>query len=275
MPVSVCLTIEAASDAELPGFLGTAAHAAFLGLVSRLDATLASRLHDEEGAKGYTVSSLWGPRPGQGRVKVATGQHYLLRFTSYDDQLSALLCQLRPGSPAESIMLTDAEFRLVEADTDPAENPWARAESFEEIASRHLFGAQPGAKVAMQFVSPTCFRSKGANVPFPLPTLVFGSLLDHWNAFAPAELSPDFRRFAEDCVVASKYELRTEMVPVAGARQVGFTGTCEFTAINRDAYWLRLMNLLADFAFYSGVGYKTTMGLGQCRLAPPKVAAMA
>ncbi|MFQ6084514.1 MAG: CRISPR system precrRNA processing endoribonuclease RAMP protein Cas6 [Candidatus Aminicenantia bacterium] len=27
------------------------------------------------------------------------------------------------------------------------------------------------------------------------------------------------------------------------------------------------MNALADFVFYSGVGYKTTMGLGQVRRA--------
>lgn len=270
MPVSVCVTIEAVRDADLPGFLGTAAHAAFLGIVSRMDAALGSRLHDEEGAKGYTVSGLWGPRPERSRVKVTAGQHYLLRFTSYEDTLSSLLSGLRPGNQLSSIMLTDAEFRVIAVDTDPAANPWARAESFEEIASRHLFGAQPGAKVVLQFVSPTCFRSRGATVPFPLPVLVFGSLLERWNAFAPAELSPDFRRFAEECVVASKYELRTEIVPVAGARQVGFTGTCEFTAINRDAYWLRLMNLLADFAFYSGVGYKTGMGLGQCRVSISK-----
>ena len=28
---------------------------------------------------------------------------------------------------------------------------------------------------------------------------------------------------------------------------------------------LRLVNLLADFAFYCGTGYKTTMGMGQTR----------
>jgi CRISPR/Cas system endoribonuclease Cas6 (RAMP superfamily) len=33
----------------------------------------------------------------------------------------------------------------------------------------------------------------------------------------------------------------------------------------RDEAMARLLNLLADFAFYSGVGYKTTMGMGMVK----------
>jgi hypothetical protein len=36
-------------------------------------------------------------------------------------------------------------------------------------------------------------------------------------------------------------------------------------ALVHDPYWLRLLNLLAAFAFYAGTGHKTTRGLGQTR----------
>ena len=55
--------------------------------------------------------------------------------------------------------------------------------------------------------------------------------------------------------------------PGGGAMQIGFTGPVLFTALNRDRYWLNVLHLLAAFAFYSGVGYGTAIGLGQVR--PP------
>lgn len=36
-------------------------------------------------------------------------------------------------------------------------------------------------------------------------------------------------------------------------------------AVNHDRYWLSVINLLADFALFAGVGAGTSMGLGQCR----------
>jgi len=35
--------------------------------------------------------------------------------------------------------------------------------------------------------------------------------------------------------------------------------------LTQDRYWLNVLHLLAAFAFYSGVGYQTTSGLGQVR----------
>jgi CRISPR-associated endoribonuclease Cas6 len=47
--------------------------------------------------------------------------------------------------------------------------------------------------------------------------------------------------------------------------QIGFVGMAMFAALNRERYWMGLMNVLADYAFFAGVGYQTTQGMGQCR----------
>ena len=134
------------------------------------------------------------------------------------------------------------------------------------------------------FSSPTTFRSGGRFLPFPLPELIFGSLLDRWQTFAPIALHPEVRRFAEEAVVLSQYKLRTRSMPYKqgskkqddqgqrGGWQIGFTGRVVYTVMNPDRYWLNVLHLLATFAFYSGVGYQTGTGLGQVRLvpAPPK-----
>ena len=51
--------------------------------------------------------------------------------------------------------------------------------------------------------------------------------------------------------------------------QIGFTGRCGFTAFNDDRYWLGVIQLLTDYAFYAGIGYQTTMGMGQARRDTP------
>src|SRR5690606_29735915 len=50
----------------------------------------------------------------------------------------------------------------------------------------------------MLFDSPTAFRSQDATVPFPLPSLVFGNLIDRWNAFNEVQLHPDTRQYAQE-----------------------------------------------------------------------------
>jgi CRISPR-associated endoribonuclease Cas6 len=43
----------------------------------------------------------------------------------------------------------------------------------------------------------------------------------------------------------------------------GFVGECTYTANANDERARRVLHLLADFAFFAGVGMKRTMGMGQ------------
>ena len=61
----------------------------------------------------------------------------------------------------------------------------------------------------------------------PLPRLVFGSLLDRWNAFAPLRIDPEILVVEQACTIA-RYDLRTEMVPLGGGLQIGFVGRCTY-----------------------------------------------
>jgi CRISPR-associated endoribonuclease Cas6 len=102
-------------------------------------------------------------------------------------------------------------------------------------------------------------------IPLPLPELVLGSLLARWNVFAPLTLPDDVRRYAQECLAVSRYRLQSHAVQFGQAISVGFTGQCQYTALVWDPYWLRVVSLLAAYAFYSGVGLRTTVGMGQVR----------
>jgi CRISPR-associated endoribonuclease Cas6 len=63
-----------------------------------------------------------------------------------------------------------------------------------------------------------------------------------------------------------RYELKTQMYDFGNYRQVGFVGPCTFGLPQcQPADVLRGMQLLLESAFFTGVGYKTTMGMGQTR----------
>ena len=74
------------------------------------------------------------------------------------------------------------------------------------------------------------------------------------------------RRFGEEMVAISRYKLESRSVEgKQGGLRIGGVGQATYTALGGDRYWLGLLNMLADFALYSGVGMQTTTGMGQVR----------
>jgi CRISPR-associated endoribonuclease Cas6 len=131
-----------------------------------------------------------------------------------------------------------------------------------------------GGRWVLDFVTPVTFRQRGRNQPLPLPELVFGSLLDRWNALAPIPLLDEARQFVTEALVVNQFELRAVVAPTkGGAVQVGAIGRCGYTALSSDRYGLACVEALARFAFYSGVGAGTARGFGQTRLATDRPAA--
>jgi len=256
MLTSLVLFVRAEQAARLPANLGRAAQALLLRLIQAQDAALSARLHDEDGPRPYTASNLVLGRRING---------------SLTEEVSACLVRLAEHPP-RVLDMDGCSLRVVAATLDAAVHPWAGQSDYQTLATQHLLaGAHaPAARIALEFASPTAFRSSGRYVPLPLPELVFGSLLERWQAFAPLALSPEVRRFAAEAVVVSRYLLRTRSLPAKeGGLHIGFIGQVSFSALNRDRYWLSVLNLLASYAFFSGVGYGTAAGLGQVRRVCP------
>ena len=284
MLTSWVITLQPEEPATVPIDLGRAVHAWFLAQVRRANPALVERLHQPNTPRPFTVSALRGAKPGsQGRVALRPERAYWLRVTSFEPELSQrLLEDVVPALP-DQVRLAETAFALKGATCDAGEHPWAGQTTFEALAQEHLLGVRrPDRKLTLRFASPTTFRRTGGeasltdeegrayrvaghNVALPLPGLVFDSYLQRWNAFAPVALHPDVKRYAQECVAISRYRLQTVLVEFGQARHVGFVGSCQFMALVHDPYWLRLLNLLAAFAFYAGTGHKTTRGLGQTR----------
>jgi CRISPR-associated endoribonuclease Cas6 len=158
-----------------------------------------------------------------------------------------------------------------------------------EQASRVCFRRE--ATLTLEFASLTTFSrgnhktGYGAHAAlFPLPQYVFFNLATRWSEIAPPELADVVQPerleqyLQEDGVVITDYDLHPHHVHFTTHQQPGFLGTCTYQLRGPDEYTTpeapltlrQQIYLLAQLAFYSGVGYKTAMGMGQTRLKESK-----
>ncbi len=259
--MELILALEVAGPVVIPAGGGQRGNALFLDLVRGVDEAVSARLHDMHPPKPYTVSPLTGEMEplGEGRLRLHPRKRYQLRFTMLDDALVELWRErLLPDLPGRELSLGEAVFTVA-----GAEERTVHADDLyrECIVSRK---APPG-KLVLRFVSPTAFRSGGYNLLFPLPRLVWHSANRAWSRVSRVDLGKDIHLLADETVHASRFSLSTRILHLDRSRQVGVVGICEYLLGADDRDLRRALHLLARFSEYSGLGMKTTMGMGQVR----------
>ena len=267
MLMSIVLTLTSTRTNTLPADLGRAVYAEMLQQIKARDGQLAQTIHERNAPVPFTCSSLLGARRQDNNIEVLTGQEYEVRVTGLWEPVSHILESFLLDKPQTTWTIHHHTFEQTSATDDSKQHPWAGRAHYEELAAFYLASSvEPTRQIRLQFGSPTAFKSNNLQVPIPMPNLVFGSLVDRWNAFSPIVLSPDIRRVGEGMVGISRYELRS--LPMAhknGALHIGGVGDVTYSIFSKDRYWLSAMNMLADFALYSGVGVQTATGMGQVR----------
>jgi CRISPR-associated endoribonuclease Cas6 len=269
MLISIALILRAQTDATLHPHLGRANYAATLERLNQLDPTLGAQIHDGDGPKPITCSGLLNAESTGSGVLIRAGERYLWRVTGLTESVSQALAAAFLETPPAAWRLGDQTFTVEQSICDSATQPWSGQTTYEALAAQQML--QPhrlAPQVTLLFATPTAFKSAGMHVPIPLPNLLFGSLVERWNAFSSVTLDPAMREFGQELVAISYYKLQSAPVEQkGGGLTIGGIGKVTYRALGGDRYWLAVFQMLADFAFYSGVGVKTTSGMGQVRRA--------
>lgn len=264
--LSLVLTLRPIDEIPAPPSLGRAAHALLLQCIRDMDPELATAVHTGEPPRPFTASSLLGPH----REGLSPAHTYVVRLTALNRAVTQALERAAADGrlqPGEQVRLGEAVLLVEGASLDPGEQAWAGASNYQALSAPWLLAkSKPLKRIRLRFASPTTFRSGDLNQPFPLPSLVYGSLLNRWNAFSSVGLPGEIRRYAEECMAVSRYQLSSRRVPLKNhSLRMGAVGWMELVSVNPDPYWLSMIHLLTDFALYAGVGAATTMGMGQVR----------
>ena len=232
------LQIPISAAEPLPLTLGRAIHAQCFHWLTAADPALAERLHQKD---NFPITL--AIKPGSSRQ-----QMYLRIGLLQKELLAPLLWGLSQDIGGE-ITLTGIPCRL---------GKWVdvlQTSSFEALSQ-----VPPQKVIDLQFLSPTSFKQAQGIQPFPLPELVFGSLLRRWNVFAPVELQ--FPAVEWKGLTAA-YELKTHAFKMKGGAEIG---SCGWVRYEFPAELAAIATVLAHFACFAGVGRKTAMGMGQARV---------
>ena len=138
-----------------------------------------------------------------------------------------------------------------------------RVSVVEARSWKDLCSAPPARSWTFEFLTPTTFRSGSLYQPFPLPGSVFGHLRKIWNVFGPGVAEVDFGSVG---LAVAAMEGRVESIVLRGRSAAGFVGWVMFQAPSAGDDAARMLSAFAQLAAFSGVGARTTFGLGVTRL---------
>ena len=300
------LRLRPLQSGTLMPFSGELVHGAFLHWLKKTAPDVAAWLHEGQKRRFFTCSSLQFNRSEQGLLKaqrenihlpLQPQETYTVRLTLllgdlfplFYEALTPFAASRRDSETAPFLHIGKQRCQLEEmllTRDDPC--GWTSFTSLPQLVEQvRQLHPDRSAALTLEFASLTTFNRGNSKtgygsypVMFPLPEYVFQNLLKRWEDIAPPELAGLIQReqieqyLQEDGIIVVDYNLKPHHVHFTTHQQRGFVGTCTYQLRGRDEQIApespltvrQQIYLLAFLAFYSGVGYKTAMGLGQTRV---------
>ena len=273
MPISTQISLIPETDVTLRPTMGHHAHAAFLAIIRESNPDLAETLHAQSTQKPFTVSPLIAEAKKRNNLlHIRAGTECKLRFTFLDDELFQHFGKAFLTLTMPPIRLGEAVFQVRQMVSHATEaRSWGKSETYAELVE----SAKTDTRMSFRFYSPTAFRKmtprgqKTRNDTYMDLVRCYQSWVNKWNAFAPIKLDKaEVLAFVTDHAQVTSVTTKSRALNFGRHTEVGWVGTCAcvfYPEDSLDVHLTRTANCLADFAFYCGTGYKTTMGMGQTR----------
>ena len=274
MPISAVIYLSPSEDVTLRPTMGHHAHDVFLTLLRMGNPKQAEELHATSDAqKLFTVSPLIakGTRH-HNQLHLQAGTECKFRFTFLSDLLFKCFAPVFFTDPLPSVRLGQANFQINYVRTTVSETEGWGGAAFYGLLIR---AAQTETRMQIRFHSPTVTPRGQARHNETSINLVcfYQSWVNKWNTFAPMWIDKEkLLEFVENRAGLTAVDFKNRTLDFKTHQVPGLVGSCAYrffieeqSADTDDLEMLRCANLLADYAFYCGTGYKTTMGMGQTR----------
>jgi len=267
-------------------------HALFLTLVSSVDKELGDRLHGEKANKGFGLSPIQLAVSDR-RLAVSSEKNFnKLNLKKANSQLLKAKSlswhnqEISPSTPCwwritllDEVLFNkltglwlnlnpDLAFHLGSADlyitsilgTPQSSQPWSNFATYQQIYDR---ASETERNITFHLATPTAFRQGKYDSPLPTRDNVFKSLCDRWNAYSKIQISPEII----EPIFPSRFDIKTEVVTNYDKHHfIGCVGEIGYRILGDvEPFVIKQINALADFAMFSGIGRKTTMGMGMAK----------
>jgi CRISPR-associated endoribonuclease Cas6 len=269
---SLVLKLTALMSGHLTGAVGELAHAAFYATIRAVDPVLSARMHDEQTRSAFSLSPLHGFASSENRsmTKLHPGQSGWLRIGILDTHLFQTFMDYILNASSPVLHIGQTQLVITEVLGTPESHPWAGYTTLEELARVQ----EVRWRWVLEFASPTAIRwgEAGNGVRrvevFPMPRMALAGLRSRWDKLTGETWGREFEEWVEQNVVVGRI-WRWETATVAFQRQhyTGGMGKLEYRLLDTShTVAARHLHRLLQLGFYTGIGTKTTHGLGQMRL---------
>lgn len=136
----------------------------------------------------------------------------------------------------------------------------------ESELARSFYQEQTSKYITIRFVTPTAFKQNGRYVNYPDIRAIFSNLMKRYDAVSEESMYDEdtLDQLTEKAVV-SRYELRSTIFSIEGVRIPAFTGKMTLR-MDGSQTMTNFANMLFYFGGYSGIGIKTSLGMGAVQL---------
>lgn len=259
------IPLEPRAICQFPFSSARSIHAALLRRIEQVDPAASRSLHTaDRGAhsteRPWTVSPLMGLlEEHNGHQAALPGQLYWIRVTALSQWVVAALQRAftESHSRRDPLFLEGVPFDLV------SDEPlWTAGASYSSLAR----SARPESSFCLLAISPTGFRAKQNSPAIPEAKRCIQGYLRKWKAFSTISLSIQDEQLLSYCsrhLAMADMVVRFETINFGDFTERGLVGSWRWETHSDPSSFLRLVNLLTDYAFFCGTGSKTTMGMGQ------------
>ncbi len=269
---ALVIQLTALETGVLPGTLGELAHAAFYAAAQAVDPVLSAQMHGAQERSAFSLSPLYGYSQNlpDGRVRVNQGQPGWLRLGLLDDRLFAVFMHHLLNNSRPTIRLGPVHFAITTVLGNPGSHPWVGYTTLDQLRA---LSATPD-QWTLEFASPTAIRwgeaeNKTRRVElFPQPRMAIAGLRSRWDRLTGDTWGRAFEEWVERNVIVSRiWHWQTQSFGFQKQTYVGGLGRLDYRLLDAShAANAAHLNRLWQLAFYTGIGYKTTHGLGQVRI---------
>lgn len=165
------------------------------------------------------------------------------------------------------IILSKDKIRLDNKDIEIHIKPIETVQtSFEQLFEENYFSIAPQRTIKLDFLTSTAFKSNGQYVYMPDSSLILIGLIKKFDCFSELSKVNDEQLINEiyDKIYINNFKISSRYFSVESRKIPGWCGTVSLRVCGSETL-ARFVNMLADFAEFSGVGIKTALGMGQTR----------
>lgn len=237
----------------------------FLKEVQRVSPALADALHETARRKPFAVSTPQPLSPERER-----GNAWFRVAVSGNPAAVSAALEIERQQP-EQIRVAGQNFNCLLMTTSSDRMPWAGTATIAALMEAARRKAEHS--VTLRFHSPTAFSAARGRLStiLPVPQLVYGSLARRWNQCA-LDAADEAHRMDDPALRALTNNIDIEDLQIdtadvdplaTGRLSRGFVGQVRYALSSPDEQLRRWFHALSAFAFYAGVGERTTHGMGQ------------